>query len=76
VRILQRRRSDEAENRPEERPQAAPSARKDDGLTLDFEAISAEWIIARSTANECVGLACLQLRDLSEREGNALASDG
>jgi transcriptional regulator with XRE-family HTH domain/DNA-binding transcriptional regulator YiaG len=32
-------------------------------------------IIARSTPNECVGLLCLQLLDLSEREDNALASD-
>jgi transcriptional regulator with XRE-family HTH domain len=32
-------------------------------------------IIARSTPNECVGLLCLQLLDLSEREDNALASE-
>jgi transcriptional regulator with XRE-family HTH domain/DNA-binding transcriptional regulator YiaG len=32
-------------------------------------------IIARSSPNECVGLLCLQLLDLSEREDNALAGD-
>ena len=30
-------------------------------------------IIARSEPNECVGLLCLQLLDLSERDDNALA---
>jgi len=32
-------------------------------------------IIARSSPNECVGLLCLQLLDLSARDDNALASD-
>lgn len=32
-------------------------------------------IIARSTPNECVGLLCLQLMDLSERPSNALLED-